>query len=232
MSHLGDILHDVRLFGPDRKRLQIIDRDGLGLLAWCPRDVRVTDRHLVRTNHAEPRTAVDAQVDTLVPYRIVTEFKQYSCSKRERLGATDLRFRPMDVDTALHTTILLGSEGRARHDTLARNDRAHQLKRLQKLIVAERFGVPPIEIDKEPKHLRLLFDDVHLFTSAQHREILEHEGIRVLVRHVENAAIHEIVRTWSLADFPFGESHKHMRRLSLIWQSSPGPSHSVSLSSF
>lgn len=137
----------------------------------------------------------------------------------------------MDVNAALHTAILLGPEGCARHDTLSRDDRAHHLESLQELIVAERFRVPPIQVDKEPKHLRLLFDDVHLFTSAQHREIFEHEGICVLVRHVEDATIHEIVRTWSLTDFPFGESHKHTGRFSLIWQSSPGPSHSDSLSS-
>jgi len=85
MSHLGDILQHVSLFGPDRKRLDVIDRDGLGLLAWCPWDVRLADRHLVRTDHAKSRTTVDTQIYPLVPYWVISEFKQYSCAESERL---------------------------------------------------------------------------------------------------------------------------------------------------
>lgn len=177
----------------------------------------------MRSDHPQTRSTVDADVDSLVPLRIITELEQNPRPKGERLGPPNLCIRPMDVDAALCPAILFEPMRRPSHDTLTGHDGAHHLKNLQELFVTERLGVSPIEVDKEAKHLRLLFDDVHLFASAQTRQVLEHEGIRVFVWNVQDAAVHEVVRTWSLADPPLGESHKHTERHSLIWPSSPGP---------
>lgn len=223
VCHLCDVRRHIHLLCPNRKRFEIIDRNRALSLTRRPWNIWIAARHLVRTDHPKARSAIDAHVDSIVPFWVVTKLEKNPCPKGERLGPPNLCLRPVNVNAALRSSVLFDSNRCPSYDAPTRYDRAHHLKNFHEPIVIEWISVTPVEIDEKAKHIGLLFDHVHLFSSAHTRQILEHEGVRVFVRHIQDATIHEIMRTWPLADSPFGESHKHTERHSLIWPSSPGP---------
>jgi hypothetical protein len=117
--------------------------------------------------------------------------------------ARDQRVRPVNVDAGLLEPVNLANRC-ARDDTPTRHHVAHFLESLQKKSVAQRFRVFEIQVDKETKDVRFLFDDIDaLFSLSNDSHVLDIERVHLVERHVKNPAVHEDVRPGTVGCPPF-----------------------------
>jgi hypothetical protein len=155
----------------------------------------------VRPEHAQTASAVDTRIDEIGPFWTV-KFHENLGSVGERLLARDQRVRPMNVHAGLLEPVNLANRC-ARDDTPTRHHVAHFLERVQEKGVAQRFRVFEIQIDKETKYVRFLFDNVDAPISAHGRNVLDIERVNLVERHIENPAVHEDVRPRPVRRPPF-----------------------------
>jgi hypothetical protein len=111
----------------------------------------------------------------------------------------------MDVHPTLCPAIFLEAHRCTCDNALPGNDRAHHLENFEQTLGTQWLGCTPIKVDEKAKHVRFLFDDVHLFMSPYQGEILYEEGVRVFGWYIEYAAIHEIVGPGTIRNSPLVE---------------------------
>ena len=187
---------------PDRKECERLNVGSVGRKAFgCPWHVRFTGWFLVRPEHPETASAIDARVDKFRPFRTV-EFHENFRPVGERLLSRHERVRPVNMDAGLLEAVHLSNRS-ARHDTSTRDDVAHLLEHLEQELIRDRLRTLVIEVDKESKDVRLLFNHINLSASPDSRNVLDVECIRVRQWNVKNSTIHEHMRSGSVERPPF-----------------------------
>lgn len=187
---------------PDRKECERLNVWSVGRKAFgCPRHVRFTGWFLVRPEHPETASAIDARVDKFRPFRTV-ELHENLRPVGERFLSGHESIRPVNVDAGLLESVHFSNRC-ARHDTPTRDDVAHLLEHLEQELIRDCLGALVVEIDKESKDVRLLFNHINLSASPDSRNVLDVECVRVRQWNVENSSIHQHVRTWSVERPPF-----------------------------
>jgi hypothetical protein len=157
----------------------------------------------VRPEHSEPRSTVDARIDTLTPLWIPGEFEKNTSTKGERFRFGDENVRPMNVNSGLHLGVHVTRFGTCDETSTFLDNGMHQRSEFKDSFIWEYLWTFVIEIDEKLEHVSFLLHHIQFLTEAYCVYTLYVKFVKLFKWNLKNSTIHKDVRPRTLICEPF-----------------------------